>query len=68
MNDKDINNNNELERLQNELFGAIDLDGESGIGGDRITNTAVATYSPSGPDAMFDLDFWDFDTQSNTRN
>lgn len=48
----------ELEKLSNELFGAFDPGDESLIGGDKITSTVVATFSPSGPDGMFDLDNW----------
>ena len=60
MKEKDIINGEELERINSELFGPFDPEDESWIvGGSRITNTAVATYSPSGPDGMFDLDFFE---------
>ena len=59
MKDKDT----ELESINNELFGAFNSEDESWIGGNKITNTAVATYGPGGPDAMLDLDFWDVEPQ-----
>ena len=65
MKKKDIIKREELERINDELFGPFDPGDESSIGGDRTTNTSVYTYSPSGPDAMLDLDFWEFETQQN---
>ena len=54
MKDKDT----ELEKINNELFGPSNSDDESWVGGEKITNTAMATYGPGGPDAMLDLDVW----------
>ena len=61
MKDKDIIKGKELERINNELFGSFDPGDESWIGGDTITYTGVATYTPSGLDAMVDLDFWEIE-------
>ncbi len=47
----------ELERINDELFGSFDPVDKS-IGGGTITNTFMGTNSPSGPDAMMDLDYW----------
>ena len=66
MKEKDMIKGEKLERIENELFGPFGPDDESCIGGDRITNTAVGTFAPGGPDALLDLDFWDFDAQSNS--
>lgn len=63
MKEKDIIKGEELERINSELFGSLDPDDESSIGGGPYTNTAVATYTPNGFDAMFDLDFRDFEAQ-----
>jgi hypothetical protein len=63
MKEKDIIKGNELERLTDELFGLFDPEDESSIGGGPYTNTAVATYTPNGFDAMVDLDFRDFEAQ-----
>jgi len=65
MKEKDMIKGEKLERINDELFGPFGPDDESLIGGERITNTAVATWAPGGPDAMVDLDFWDFDAQQN---
>ena len=64
MKEKNVIKPEELERIDSEMFGPFDPEDESWmVGGSRITNTAVYTNSPNGPDAMFDLDFWDFDLQ-----
>lgn len=64
MKEKDIKGE-QLEKLNNELFGEFDLADESLIGGlGKITYTAVATYTPSGPDGSFDLDNW-FEEEMN---
>jgi hypothetical protein len=56
MKEKDVIRGKELERINNELFGSFDPEDESWIGGYRVTNTGTATYSPSGYDAIMDLD------------
>lgn len=62
MKEKNISKGEELESINNELF-SFDPEDESWIvGGSNVTYTAVATYSPSGPDGTFDLDFWEFDS------
>ena len=48
----------ELERINNELFGVFDPGDESLLGGDQITNTAMATFTPNGTDLWVDLDNW----------
>lgn len=63
MKEKDTIKGEELEKIDNELFGSFDPGDESWIGGDRTTNTTVATFSPSGADGMLDLDFWEFEAQ-----
>ncbi len=66
MKEKDIFKAEELETIDNQMFGAFDPEDESWIvGGSRITNTAIYTYSPNGSDAMLDLDFWELDTQES---
>ena len=63
MKEKDIIKGEELERINNELFGPFDPGDESWIGGERTTNTSVYTYSPTSWDAMLDLDFWESEAQ-----
>lgn len=46
----------ELERINDELFGAFDPDDESWLVGGSYTITGGVTYSPEGPDAWRDLD------------
>ena len=65
MKEKDMIKGEKLERINDELFGPFGPDDESCIGGERITNTTVATWEPNGPDALVDADFWDFDAQQN---
>ena len=56
MNEKDISNSGELERMNSELFGAFDPGDESCIGGRGLTNTEESTYSDGTIDVMLDLD------------
>lgn len=50
------------EELQSDLFGSFDPEGETwivgGVGG-STTLTSMATYSPNGVDAYFDIDLPD---------
>lgn len=46
----------DLEKLSNKLFGVFDPEDESSIGGDKITYTSMATFTPNGLDAYYDLD------------
>lgn len=55
MKEKDVIKGKELERINNELFDSFSED-EMWIGGYRVTHTGTATYSPSGYDAIVDLD------------
>jgi hypothetical protein len=63
MKEKDIIKGEELERIDDELFSSFPPEDESWMVGGSKTITAVATYSPNGPDGMFDLDFWEFEAQ-----
>jgi hypothetical protein len=64
MKEKSILKGEELERIDNELFGSLDPEDESWIvGGSTITSTAMATYSPGGPDGIVDIDYWEFEAQ-----
>lgn len=56
MKEKDVIKGKELERINNEVFGFFDPEDEMSIGGYRVTHTGTATYSPSGYDAIVDLD------------
>jgi hypothetical protein len=58
MKEKNLINGAELERINGELFGPFNPDDETWIVGGSWTNTAMATFSPSGPDCSFELDDW----------
>ena len=59
MKEKEMINGEELERIDNELFGSFDPGDELGIiGGGTKTATDVPTFTPNGYD--WNLDFeWD---------
>ena len=47
----------ELERIEDELFGAFDPNDETWMIGGSYTITGGVTYTPSGMDTWHDLDF-----------
>lgn len=60
MKEKDIIKGDQLEKINNDLFGAFNPDDESWIVGGSKTVTSVMSWSPSGvSDAMIDYD-WNF--------
>jgi hypothetical protein len=60
MKQKDITKGEELERINNELFGSFDPEDESGIGGGSTkTITDMYTFTPTGTDMNLDIE-WDF--------
>lgn len=57
---KDITKGEELEKINNELFGSFDPEDESGIGGGSTkTITDMYTFTPTGHDINLDIE-WDF--------
>ena len=59
MKKKDTINGEQLEEINGELFGSFDPDDESWIVGGSKTITAMATNTPNGYDAWYDLDWSD---------
>lgn len=60
MKQKDITKGEELERINNELFGSFDPEDESAIGGGSTkTITDMYTFTPTGTDITLDIE-WDF--------
>jgi len=57
MKEKDIINGEELERINNELFGSFDPEDELWIVGGSKTGTSSVTYTPTGPDGGVDFDW-----------
>lgn len=57
MKEKEINKAEELERINNELFGAFDPEDESWIGGMAQCLTVAPTFTPTGLDTETDYDF-----------
>ena len=67
MKEKNIINGEELEKINDELFGSFDPEDESCIGGGSKTSTSWITYSPCCVDAAFDFD-WNFAELENAGN
>jgi hypothetical protein len=58
MKDQELIKAEDLETINDELFGSFDPGDESGIGGgDNRTFTSSLTYTPSGPDGGQDWDY-----------
>ena len=57
MKEKKIIHHEELERIDNELFGPFDPEDESWIGGMTQCLTVASTFTPTGLDTETDFDF-----------
>ena len=56
MKDQKLIKGEELERINDELFNSFNPEDESWLVGGGKTSTSWITYSPSGVDAVFDID------------
>jgi hypothetical protein len=57
MKEKDPTNGEELESINNNLFGSFDPEDESWLVGGSTTLTTSHTFTPEGFDALVDVDW-----------
>ena len=58
MKEKRVSNGKELENSESELFETFDPQDELWIVGGSTSSTAMATFTPSGVDAIVDMDYF----------